>query len=98
MLRSAAGAVLLEARSAAPVRGRNPRPATRDGLEGAMWFWFVFLVVIVVLLLGGGSYYGYRQSYYGVVELIALIFVVFMLFWIAILFIGPYWGWYGWWW
>ncbi len=49
-------------------------------------------------LLSGAGYYGYRRSYYGPGGAIGLLVRLFVLFWLAIAFAGPYWGWYGWWW
>jgi hypothetical protein len=63
-----------------------------------VWWWFVFWVLIVFLLLSTGGFYGYRRSYYGPSAVFGLIVILFVLFWIAIVFAGPYWGRYGWWW
>ena len=30
-----------------------------------MWFWFALWVVVLLVLLSGGSWFGYRRSYYG---------------------------------
>lgn len=63
-----------------------------------MWWWFVLWVIVIFLLLSSGGWYGYRRSYYGTGEAVGLVFVLFIIFWIAIIFAGPYWGWYRWWW
>lgn len=63
-----------------------------------MWFWFVFWVLILFLLFSGGGYYGYRRSYYDAGTAVWAIVLFFLLFWIAVIFAGPYWGYYGYWW
>ena len=63
-----------------------------------MWFWFVFWIVILLLLFSGGGYYGYRRSFYGQSSMIGLLISFLVLAWIAVLFAGPYWGYYGYWW
>ncbi|HZT87231.1 MAG TPA: hypothetical protein VFA12_04625 [Stellaceae bacterium] len=63
-----------------------------------MWWWFILWLIIVFALLGSGSFYGYRRSYYGFGPAIGLLVLLFIIFWLAVVFAGPYWGWYGWWW
>ena len=59
-----------------------------------MWWW----ILLTFVLLSAGNWYGYRRSYYGAGGVVGLWAVLFVLFWLAILFAGPWWGWYGWWW
>lgn len=63
------------------------------------WGWFVVWAVIVYLMMSMGGYYGYRRAYYGAGPAIGLLILLFIIFWLAIFFAGPYWGWYGygWW-
>jgi hypothetical protein len=63
-----------------------------------MWYWFVFWVVILFVLLSGSSWFGYRRSYYGAGAAFAMLAFFVALFFIAVVFAGPYWGWYGYWW
>ena len=62
------------------------------------WWWFVFWVLVVFLILSGGSWYGYRRSYYSARGVISIFIVLMICFIIAVVWIGPYWGWYGRWW
>jgi hypothetical protein len=61
------------------------------------WWWFIVWVVIIAVLFSGGGWYGYRRSYYGagIGYLLLLIALVWLFF--AFVFVGPYWGYYGWW-
>lgn len=63
-----------------------------------MWWWFIIWLIIIFALLSGTGYHGYRRSYYGRGSAIGLLVLLFVLFWLAIAFAGPYWGWYSWWW
>jgi hypothetical protein len=63
-----------------------------------MWFWFVLRAALILLLFSSRGYCGYRRSYYGGTGAVGLLLLFFILFWLAIIFAGPYWGWYGWWW
>jgi hypothetical protein len=63
-----------------------------------MWWWFVIWAIIIWLLFSGGGYYGYRYSYYGLNAAIGFLIVVFVVFWVVLIFAGPYWGYYRWWW
>ena len=63
-----------------------------------MWWWFILWLAAVFMLLSGSGYYGYHRSYYGAGGAIGLLVTLFVLFWLAVAFAGPYWGWYGWWW
>lgn len=60
--------------------------------------WFVFWILLLALLLSGGGFYGYRSGYYGYGTGWGLIVALWILFIIAIVFAGPFWGYYGWWW
>jgi len=63
-----------------------------------MWIWFVFWIVIIWLILSAGTHYGYRRAYYprhtygGVLALWLILLLLFLIF------IGPWWGYYGYWW
>jgi hypothetical protein len=63
-----------------------------------MWWWFILGVFIVFLLLSVSSWHGYRRSYYGPGSTIGLLVVLFLLLCFVIIFAGPWWGWYPWWW
>ena len=63
-----------------------------------MWWWFIAWLIIIFALLSGTGYYGYRRSYYGPGGAIGVLILLLVLFWLAVAFAGPYWGWYGWWW
>ena len=66
-----------------------------------MWWWILW-IVIIWLLISSFGYYGYWRSYYynswGPTGGIGLLVVLFIVFWLVIIFAGPLWGWYGWWW
>lgn len=56
--------------------------------------WFIFWVLIIILLFSGGGFYGYRRSYYGGPSVIGWLVVLFIVFWIAVLWGGPHYGYY----
>ncbi|MDQ2765401.1 MAG: hypothetical protein M3Y22_18565 [Pseudomonadota bacterium] len=60
--------------------------------------WFVLWIFVIFLLFSGGGYYGHRRSYYGQSSAFGLIAMVFIVFWIAILWGGPHYGYYNSWW
>jgi hypothetical protein len=77
-------------------------PIFRQQRRLAMWWWFVLWVIVIWLIFSSFGYYGYRRSYYydswGPSGGLGLLVVLFIVFWLVIVFGGPYWGWYGWWW
>ena len=56
--------------------------------------WFILWMVVIFLLFSGGGFYGHRRSYYGRSSAFGWIAVVFIVFWIAVLWGGPHWGYY----
>jgi hypothetical protein len=60
-----------------------------------MWWWFIIWLIIIFALLSGT---GYCRSYYGPAGVIGVLVLLFVPFWLAVVFAGPYWGWYGRWW
>lgn len=60
--------------------------------------WFILWMLILFLLFSGGSFYGGRRGYYDPSAGWGIIAVLVIIFLLAILFAGPYWGYYGYWW
>ncbi len=63
-----------------------------------MWIWFIIWVFIIWLILSGGSYYGYRRAYYPGTAFGGVVILWLVLLLIALAFVGPGWGYYGYWW
>jgi hypothetical protein len=65
-----------------------------------MWWWWAIWIVIIWLLISSFGYYGYRRSGYydswGRSGGIGLLVALFVIFWLVVIFAGPWWGgWYG---